>query len=394
MQGRRAKGEGRSNCGSTSALLRTSTFALRTLLAACLIVAAVSAQRPFVATYDATRQIKLEGPVTRLEWVNPRAFVFVDVKDATGTVTNWAIDVGNPLDLEARGWSRSAVRIGDVVRVDAIPARGSNAQASAKSIVLARTSRAIFSPASKRVVSVTVKRPPPRWPDGQVRLGPEPGKKGYWGDASTRTLVDNSLGKVAMSEEGLLVNLSDVDRVAPFQPWARALYLRRQRNFLADDPAGRCLPAGGPRQFQMPNGVQFVEQKELGRILVLSGGGNRNWRAIATDGRAQGQPAEVVLSYYGNSVGKWESKDTLMVDSIGYNERFWFTNGGLPHTEALHLVERFTRTDLNTLKYDVTVEDPRTYTRRWTATSTLAWVADRDIQEYFCEENAESAFVR
>jgi hypothetical protein len=394
MQGRRAKGEGRSNCGSTSALLRTSTFALRTLLAACLTVAAVSAQRPFVATYDATRQIKLEGPVTRLEWVNPRAFVFVDVKDATGTVTNWAIDVGNPLDLEARGWSRSAVRIGDVVRVDAIPARGSNAQASAKSIVLARTSRAIFSPASKRVVSVTVKRPPPRWPDGQVRLGPEPGKKGYWGDASTRTLVDNSLGKVAMSEEGLLVNLSDVDRVAPFQPWARALYLRRQRNFLADDPAGRCLPAGGPRQFQMPNGVQFVEQKELGRILVLSGGGNRNWRAIATDGRAQGQPAEVVLSYYGNSVGKWESKDTLMVDSIGYNERFWFTNGGLPHTEALHLVERFTRTDLNTLKYDVTVEDPRTYTRRWTATSTLAWVADRDIQEYFCEENAESAFVR
>jgi hypothetical protein len=348
---------------------------------------------PLVATYDASRQIRLEGPVTRIEWVNPRAFLFVDVKDATGTVTNWAVEFGNPLELETRNWSRSAVRLGDVVRIDAIPARGAAAQASAKSIVLARTNREVFSPAPRRV-SVALKRQAPRWPDGQVRLGPEPGKKGYWGEASTRSLVDSTAARIAMSDEGLLNNLSDADRVAPFQPWSRALYLRRQRNFLADDPAGRCLPAGGPRQFQMPNGVQFVEQKELGRVMVLSGGGNRNWRLISTDGRAQGQPAEVVLSYYGNSVGKWETKDTLVVDSIGYNERFWFTNGGLPHTEALHLVERFTRTDLNTLKYDVTVEDPRTYTRPWTATLTLSWIADQDIQEYFCEENAESTFVR
>ena len=366
------------------------------MLALSLLGAAttVAAQRPFVATYDATRQIKLEGAITRVEWVNPRAFLFVDVKDSTGTVTNWAIEFGNPLELEGRGWNRSAVRIGDVVRVEAVPARGAAAQASATSILLARTNRAIFSPAPRRVVSVALKRPAPRWPDGQVRLGPEPGKKGYWGEASTRSLVDSTAGRIAMSDEGLLNNLADADRVAPFQPWSRALYLRRQRNLLSDDPAGRCLPAGGPRQFQMPNGVQFVEQRELGRILVLSGGGNRNWRVISTDGRPQGQPAEVVLSYYGQSVGRWETKDTLVVDSIGYNERFWFTNGGLPHTEALHLVERFTRTDLNTLKYDVTVEDPRTYTRPWTATLTLSWVADQDIQEYFCEENAESTFVR
>jgi hypothetical protein len=280
------------------------------------------------------------------------------------------------------------------VRIDAIPARGVGLQASATKITLTRTNREVFAAAPKRVVNVALKRPAPRWPDGQVRLGPEPGKKGYWADASSRSLVDTTGGRIARSDEGLLTNLSDVDKVAPFQPWARALYLRRQRNLLADDPAARCIPAGGPRQFQMPNGVQFVEQKDLGRILVLSGGNNRNWRVISTDGRPQGQPAEVVLSYYGNSVGKWENKDTLMVDSIGYNERFWFTNGGLPHTEALHLVERLTRSDLNTLKYDVTVEDPRTYTRPWTASFTLSWVADQDIQEYFCEENAESAFVR
>jgi hypothetical protein len=393
MKVRSAKFELRSKLRSASILLRTSNVALRTCLAALLAVAAVSAQIPFVATYDASRQIKLEGPVTRIEWVNPRAFLFIDVKDATGTVTNWAVEFGNPLELEARNWSRNTVRIGDVVRVDAIPARGAAAQASAKSVVLARTNREVFSAAPTRV-RVALKRQAPRWPDGQVRLGAEPGKKGYWGEASMRSLVDSTAGRIAMSDEGLLTNLSDADRVAPFQPWSRALYLRRQRNLLADDPAGRCLPAGGPRQFQMPNGVQFVEQRELGRIMVLSGGGNRNWRLISTDGREQGQPAEVVLSYYGNSVGKWETKDTLVVDSIGYNERFWFTNGGLPHTEALHLVERFTRTDLNTLKYDVTVDDPRTYTRPWMATLTLSWIADQEIQEYFCEENAESTFVR
>ena len=355
---------------------------------------AVSAQKPYVATYDATRSIRLQGPITRIEWVNPRAFLFIDVKDSTGTVTNWAVEFGNPLELEARGWKKTSVMIGDVVRVDGIPARGTSAHVSAKSIVLTRTGKAVFPVAPKRVVSVALKRPAPRWPDGQVRLGPEPGKKGYWSDASSLTLVDTTAGRIPMSDEGLLTNLNDADRVAPFQPWARALYLRRQRNLLADDPAGRCLPAGGPRQFQMPNGVQFVEQKDLGRIMVLSGGNNRNWRVINTDGRKQEQPAEAVLSYFGNSVGHWENKDSLVVDSIGYNERFWLTNGGLPHTDGLRLMERFTRSDLNTLKYEVTIYDDRTYTRPWTAGFTLSWIPDQEIQEYFCEENAESSFVR
>jgi hypothetical protein len=367
---------------------------LLALLGVALAAAVASAQKPYVATYDDTRSIRLEGPVTRIEWVNPRAFLFIDVKDASGTITNWAVEFGNPLELESRGWKKGSVNIGEVVRVDGIPARGTAAQASAKSINVTRTGRAIFSGAPRRVVSVALKRSAPRWPDGQVRLGAEPAKKGYWAEPSSRTLVDTTAGRIAMSDEGLLNNLNDADRVAPFQPWARALYVRRQRNLLADDPAGRCLPAGGPRQFQMPNGVQFVEQKELGRILVLSGGNNRNWRVIYTDGRQQGSVGDAVLSYFGNSVGKWENKDSLVVDSIGYNERFWLTNGGLPHTDGLRLMERFTRTDFNTLKYDVTIYDERTYTRPWTAGFTLSWMDDQEIQEYFCEENAESTFVR
>jgi hypothetical protein len=206
-------------------------------------------------------------------------------------------------------------------------------------------------------------------------------------------LVENSGARIQMNAEGLLANLADADRVAPFLPWAKAVYEYRQRTLLKDDPILRCLPPGGPRQFQMPNGFQFVEQPELGRILVLLGGGDRNWRIIYTDGRPQGEPDEVVRGYYGNSVGHWEG-DTLVVDSIGFNEKFWMSAGGLPHTEALHLIEHISRPDFNTLKYEVTVDDPRTYTRKWNGGWTAPWVPDQEIQESFCEENAESTFVR
>src|SRR3954471_4836110 len=175
-------------------MIRVRTRLLTFTLVAVAAAAVVSAQKPYVATYDAARSIRLQGAITRIEWVNPRAFLFIDVKDPTGIVTNWAIEFGNPLELESRGWNRKSVQIGEVVRVDGILARGDSPHASAKSIVVTRTGRDVFSAAPKRVVSVALKRPAPRWPDGQVRLGPEPGKKGYWAEASSRTLVDATAG--------------------------------------------------------------------------------------------------------------------------------------------------------------------------------------------------------
>jgi Family of unknown function (DUF6152) len=343
----------------------------------------VSAQRS--AVYDSDRQVRLEGAVTRVEWVNPSAFVFIDVRDPGGEVANWAIEVGNPIELERHKWTRRSLRIGEVVTVDGVPVRGPSRQALARSIVHKGSGKRLFETPAARTAGAVRSAPAPKWPDGQVRLGPASGQKGYWTAVGAKALVESTAANVRLNDEGLLMNLADADRVAPMLPWAKAVYLHRQRTLLKDDPITRCMPPGGPRIFQMPNGVQFIEQRELGRILVLMGGGNRNWRVIYTDGRRQGQPAEVVLTYYGNSVGRWE-KDTLVVDSIGYNERFWLANGGLPHTEALHLVERFSRPDLNTLRYEITVDDPRTYTRPWTGGWTLQWVAGEDIEEYFCEE--------
>src|SRR5579862_4551803 len=319
--------------------------------------APLSAHHSLAATYDSDRQVKLAGPVTRIDWVNPHAYFFINMRDADGSVENWAVEFGNPLELEREGWSRHTLHIGDVVTVTGNPARSGSKIAFATSVVLGAGGKKLFVAPSTPRAAAAGRQPAPRWPDGQVRLGPPPGKKGYWSGASASVLMEN--GANVPMKDGILRNFADADRVAPMLPWAKALYLFRQRALLKDDPSSRCIPPGGPRQFQTPNGFQFVEQRELGRILVLLGGGDRNWRIIYTDGRPQGQPDEVVRGYFGTSVGHWE-KDTLVVDSIGYNERFWFDNGGLPHTEGLHLTERFSRPDFGTLKYEVTVDDPRT----------------------------------
>jgi len=359
----------------------------RYLILGLFVAGAALGQDGFRASYDATRPVTLKGVVIKIDWVNPHAYLYVNVQDA-----NWAVEIGNPLDLAKDGWKRTSLRIGDTVTVEGYLSRDESKRAFAQSVVLARTGAKLFT-ASNRNSAAAAAEPAPRWPDGQVMLGAAPGKKGYWGAASASGLVEKTGPRVPMNNEGILRNIADAERVAPFQPWAKAVYEYRQRNLLKDDPFLRCLPPGGPRMFQTPHGFQFIEQRELGRILVLAGGGDRNWRAIYTDGRKQGQADETVRTYYGNSVGRWE-KDTLVVDSIGFNEKFWFANGGLPHTEALHLTERFSRPDLNTLKYEVTVDDPRTYTRPWTGGWTIQWVPNEEIQEYFCEENAEQTFKR
>ena len=320
---------------------------------------------PNSPVYDPSRHVTLRGTVTNVEWINPRVRFELSARDAK-TTTAWRVELPeSAVSLERNGWNERSLKIGDAVIVQATGAAAPAHDALANTVVLAKSSVQLFK------LSVTARPadgPIPRWPDGQPRLGPPPGGKGFW--------------KAEVPETDV-ANLKTGEAVA--MPWAKAVRDYRVRTGFKDDPLARCVPPGGPRQFLGPQGFQFVEQRELGRILVLLGDGDRNWRIIYTDGRPQGQPADVVSSYYGSSVGHWD-KDTLIVDSVGYNEKFWFMAGGLPHTEALHLTERFTRTALNTMKYDVAVDDPRTYTKPWNAAWTMHWVGNQEIQEFFCEE--------
>jgi hypothetical protein len=250
---------------------------------------------------------------------------------------------------------------------------------------VANTNKKVFALATppKRTDAAPVK-PTPRWPDGQPRLGPLPGETGYWGNPGSTALSQLS---VPMDADGLLRNLADIDKVAPFQRWARDLYELRQRSFLKSDPMYLyCMPPGGPRQFQLPYGVQFVEDREKKRIFVLIGGGNHNWRVIYLDGRSLKDDDKDFPIYYGRALAKWEG-DTLVIDTKNFNEKFWFSNGGLPHTDQLHLIERISRPNFDTLNYSVTIDDPGAYTRTWGNAWPLQWVAGEELPPYYCQDN-------
>lgn len=346
----------------------------------------IAAHHAIAAKFDPDKSVTLTGTVVGIDWANPHVHVFLDVKNGTA-ITNWAIELESPIDLQRSGWNRDALKIGDSATVQGISARDGSKQAWAKSFVLAGSNKRIFMLANVQPNRTNQPaKPTPRWPDGQPRLGPLPGERGYWGNPGS-TAMTQAGANVQMDADGLLRNLADIDRVAPFQRWARDLYELRQRSFLKSDPMFLfCMPPGGPRQFQLPYGVQFVEDREKKRIFVLIGSGNHNWRVIYTDGRSLKEDDKDFPVYYGRALAHWEG-DALMVDTKNFNEKFWFTNGGLPHTDQLHLIERITRPDFNTLKYEVTVDDPGAYTKTWSSSWTLQWVAGEELPPYYCQDN-------
>jgi hypothetical protein len=226
----------------------------------------------------------------------------------------------------------------------------------------------------------------PRTADGKIRMDRVPGEKGYWDNPTASSLAEKGVS-VAFEPNGKLRNPADASKVAPFQPWALGLYKFRQQNNFVDDPMKVCIGPGNPRQMMTPGGVRFIQDNNYKRMYMIFGGGNRNWRTIYMDGRDPPNADEVTGTFLGLAVGKWEG-DTLVATSTGFNTRFWMSHGGLPHTEALTLTERFKRVSRDELDYEVTIDDPRTYTRPWKAGWTLRWVPG-DIQEKFCETGRE-----
>jgi hypothetical protein len=202
--------------------------------------------------------------------------------------------------------------------------------------------------------------PTPRWPDGKPRLGALPGTtRGLWGGGG-----------------------STADAGTPYQPWAKAISDDRRAN--AMEPHTRCKPSGGPRQFATPYGVEILEIKELQRVYIFDNGGPHTFRVIYTDGRPH--PADLAPSYYGHSIGRWEG-DTFIVDTVGFNEKMWIDRGQAPHTEQLHIIEKFTRTDMRSMTYELTVEDPGAYTATWSRTSQMNFNANSELFEFICQDN-------
>jgi hypothetical protein len=218
----------------------------------------------------------------------------------------------------------------------------------------------VGTPASAK----TPPQPAPRNAEGRVILsGATAAQKGLW-----------------LPVFGITDPIAPLPTV-PFKPWARAVYDDRQAHEL--EPHTRCKPSGVARQFLTPYGVEFVELPELQRLYIFDVGGPHTYRTVYMDGRSH--PAKLMPSFYGHSIGWWEG-DTLVIDTKGFNEGFWLDRRGLPHTDALHTIERFTRVDSASIRYEVTVDDSGAYTAPWTARFNLRWENGTELFEYVCQQ--------
>jgi hypothetical protein len=349
-------------------------------------VATALAHHPISAKFDPAQPTELTGIVTSFDWRNPHAHIFVNVTTANG-VENWAVETESPITLRHNGWAADSVKPGDMITVSGILARNGTRQVWGEDITVG----------GRAVLTVSDEPPPvsnapaPRWPDGSIALGTNgPNQDGYWGFPSETALVEDGVS-VQVDAYGLLANIDDAAKVAPFQPWALALYKHRQQRFLQEDPVWiNCKAPGGPRQYQSDLGFQLLEDKENQRIFTLVGSGNHNFHIIYMFERQAGLVTgdDDNPLYYGRSTGRWQD-GTLVVTTKGFNEDFWFSNGGLPHTDLLELEQRFTRSSEGTLEYSVTINDPGAYTRPWTASWTLQWVGGQEMPVHFCQNNRQ-----
>jgi hypothetical protein len=170
-------------------------------------------------------------------------------------------------------------------------------------------------------------------------------------------------------------NLKAGDKVVML-PWAEALMKTRLSK---EDPEANCLPAGIPRGSPYP--WRMVQTPT--HYFLLFEGNIHSYRQIFMNGK---HPEDPDPTWFGHSVGRWEGK-TLVVDTVGFNDKFWFDYKGHPHTEKLHTVERYTRTDEGHMEITVTIDDPGTYTQPFTTVGRATLMPGAELLEYICQEN-------
>jgi hypothetical protein len=163
-------------------------------------------------------------------------------------------------------------------------------------------------------------------------------------------------------------------------PWAAELVKKRSAK-VGDDPRAQCLPSGVVRT----HGLDLAKLVQTSNLLVmLVESSVPGVRQVFLDGRPH--PPNVQPSWLGHSIGRWDN-DTLVIDTIGLNDRVWQDLVGRPQTEQAHIVERYRRPDLGHLEVEITIDDPGAYTRPWKVRRRLDLAPDEEILEYICHEN-------
>ena len=234
--------------------------------------------------------------------------------------------------------------------------------------------------------------PAPRTRDGKPDLS------GMWWSANPtlpcpdlmggpKNCIEKGLGLPGQAGADLPVQAmnigADLPGGLPYQPWARDLALKRADDPLSD-PHSHCMPSNVPRGYVLPHIQKFLQTE---KVLAILNEYNASYRQIFLDGRAL--PVDPQPSWNGYSTAKWD-RDTLVVQTTGFRDDLWLDGSGNPLTEAGKITERIRRPNFGTLEIQLTVDDPKAYTKPWTVNLRQFLVLDTELMEEICLEGERS----
>jgi len=237
---------------------------------------------------------------------------------------------------------------------------------------------------------VNLAGPPPRTADGKVDFS------GVWETNQGR----RGRGPAPVAAEGtgelppsgsIFGNIGDqIQGGAPYQPWAAELVKKRMADNSKDNPDAHCLPMGVMQMTSHPYPKKII-QTPTQLILIYEGSGT-TVREVFLDGRALPKAEDVEPWWNGYSVGRWEG-DTLVVETTGFMDDGWLDVRGSPVTSAARMTERFRRPTYGSLAIDVTIDDPKAYTKPFTATVNNHLLADTQLIEFVCIDKSAQHYV-
>jgi hypothetical protein len=232
----------------------------------------------------------------------------------------------------------------------------------------------------------------PRTPNGTPNLGAacprtadgKPDLSGLWIIPPTHAPNPDFPGCGPISDEfaNIAVRLAGG---LPYQKWAADLVAKRRTEQRVNDPMSRCIPLG-PVRLHTWNGPKKLVQAP--GLLIMMNELDSSYRQIFTDSRPL--PADPNPTWNGYSSGKWDG-DTLVVRTTGFRDGMWLDAAGNPMTDAAKITEKFHRPDFGHLDVEVTVDDPKAYTKPWTVTLHQVIQLDTDLIDFYCAENEKDA---